>query len=287
MRARAIAEAERCHGVISRRRLLELGVPARTIQNWRAFGLLHDLHAGVYAWGHRAVSWHGRCAAAVLVGGEGAVVSHAAAAALHGLVEPRPTVDVTAPRGHAGDGTLRFHRGTLDARDVTRRDGITVTTVERTLFDLADPRLISEALAKRLTSLDALHDIADRRRGRSGAHRFALALGVPRYRSGFERRFHRWLQARGFPEPLINARVGRRTFDFVWPAARLIVETDGPHHRTRSQRASDARGEREAASHGFSTIRVAREGFDARGEEVARVIWRALASDRGHPAASI
>src|SRR3954454_16004444 len=104
---------ERQHGVVSRRQLLALGIPRSTIQHWRARGLLHDLHVGVYAWGHRAVSWHGRCVAALLAGGEGSVISHAAAAVLHGLLTPRPTIDVITPRQLRGDAGLRCHRGTL------------------------------------------------------------------------------------------------------------------------------------------------------------------------------
>jgi len=58
--------------VVSRLQLLGLGVAPPTIQTWRQRGLLRDLHVGVYAWGHRAVSWQGRCVAALLLGGEGA-----------------------------------------------------------------------------------------------------------------------------------------------------------------------------------------------------------------------
>src|SRR3954467_1254696 len=137
---------ERQHGVVTRRELLALGIPRSTIYEWRARGLLHDLHVGVYAWGHSAVSWHGRCVAALLLGGEGAAISHAAAAVLHGLMAPRPTLDVISSHRRKGDGTLRVHRGSLAAYEITEREGIRVTTVERTLFDLADPRLVTEAI---------------------------------------------------------------------------------------------------------------------------------------------
>jgi very-short-patch-repair endonuclease len=263
-------------GVISRVQLLALGVAARTIQHWRARGLLHDLHAGVYAWGHSAVSWQGRCVAALLAGGNGAAISHAAAAVLHGLLSPRPTIDVISPRRSRGDSTLRVHRGKLAVGEVTEREGIRVTTVERTLFDLCDPRLVSEAIARRLTTLDLLADFVDRKRRVPGVRRFARVIGLPQYRSGFERRFHRWLRQRGFPEPAVNAKVGRRTFDFVWFEQRLIVETDGPHHRTPTQRADDERAAAEAARHGFRLRRVPEEGFNHRQKQVARQIRRAL-----------
>jgi very-short-patch-repair endonuclease len=269
----------RQHGVICREQLLALGVAARTIQHWRARGWLHDLHRGVYAWGHRAVSWQGRCVAALLAGGEGAVISHAAAAVLHGLMSARATIDVMSPHRRKGDATLRVHRGEPSVDEITEREGIRVTTIERTLFDLCDPRLVTEAIAKRLTTLAALTDFVDRKRGVPGVQRFARVTGLPQYRSKFERDFHRWLRQRGFPEPAPNKKVGRRTFDFVWPERGLIVETDGPHHRTPQQMADDKRAAKEAARHGFRVLRVPEEGFARREDGVARRIWAALEDD--------
>jgi hypothetical protein len=49
-----------------------------------ADGLLHRLHRGVYAVGHRSVSPEGRWMAAVLACGGGAVLGHLAAATLWG-----------------------------------------------------------------------------------------------------------------------------------------------------------------------------------------------------------
>jgi very-short-patch-repair endonuclease len=277
------ALVERQHGVISRWQLLALGIPSPTIQHWRERGLLHTLHVGVYAWGHAAVCWQGRCVAALLAAGEGAAISHAAAAVLHGLMAPRATIDVISSRRRRGDGTLRVHRGKLAADEVTERAGIRVTTVERTLFDLCDPRLVSEAVAKRLTTLDLLADFVDRKRGIPSVRRFARVIGLSQYRSKFEREFHRWLRQCGFPEPGVNVKVGRRTFDFVWRRQRVIVETDGPHHRTPEQRADDERAALEAARHGFRVLRVPEEGFALREEHIARQIADALEEDRdGH-----
>jgi very-short-patch-repair endonuclease len=274
---RALVELK--HGVISRGQLLALGVPSPTIQRRREGGFLHTLHVGVYAWGHRAVSWQGRCFAALLAAGEGTAISHAAAAVLHGLMAPRPTIDVISPRRCGGDGTLRVHRGELSVDEFNEREGIRVTTVERTLFDLCDPRLVSEASAKGLTNLAALADFVDRKRGVPGVRRFARVLGLPLYRSKFERTFHRWLRRRGFPEPAVNDRVGRRTFDFVLWQQRVIVETDGPHHRTAQQLRDDERAAKEASRHGFRVLRVPEEGFAARQDRVAGTIWAALEAD--------
>jgi very-short-patch-repair endonuclease len=272
---------ERQHGVVSRAQLLALGIPSPTIQRWREAGLLHTLHAGIYAWGHRALSWQGRCTAALLAGGEEAVISHAAAAVLHGLLKPRPTIDVISPHRRRGDAALRVHRGTLSDDEITEKEGIRVTTVERTLFDVCEPRLVSEAIARRLTTLALLADFAHRKRGVPGVRRFARVLGLPQYRSEFERRFHRWVRDRGFPEPDVNEKVGRRTFDFVWRERGLIVETDGPHHRTPAQRAEDKRAAADAERHGFRVIRVPEERFAARQNEIACQVRAGLSATCG------
>jgi Transcriptional regulator, AbiEi antitoxin/Protein of unknown function (DUF559) len=55
-------------------------------------GRLHRIHRGVYAVGHARLTFEGRCMAAVLACGEGAVASHRATGALwgHAPAQPRP-----------------------------------------------------------------------------------------------------------------------------------------------------------------------------------------------------
>src|SRR5207253_4910114 len=98
--------ATRQHGVVSTTQLLELRLAERTIHEWSDSGRLLRLHHGVYAVGHRRLSWHSRCWAGVL-GAEAnevdevvwpAVASHGSAAYLWGLYRYAPErIDVTAP----------------------------------------------------------------------------------------------------------------------------------------------------------------------------------------------
>ena len=90
------------HGVASRRQLLALGLSESAIGRMTRARRLHPLHRGVYAVGHRRISAHGRCFAAVLACGSGALLSHFAAAWLWGLWRAAPRrIDVTVPtRGH-------------------------------------------------------------------------------------------------------------------------------------------------------------------------------------------
>jgi len=77
--------------------------------------------------------------AAVLACGSGAVLSHWSAAALWGLLWPLERAIAvwasTHRRGHEGVHVHWARR--LDPRDRTIRDGIPVTTVPRTVLDLA------------------------------------------------------------------------------------------------------------------------------------------------------
>ena len=96
------------------------------------------MHRGVYRVGHRAPSIEATYLAAVLAGGEGALLNGRAAAHLLGLAKgtaPAPEVIARTKRRIEGVTTHRSH--SLDARDATTFRGIPVTTVPRTLVDLA------------------------------------------------------------------------------------------------------------------------------------------------------
>src|SRR4051812_19124047 len=74
--------ASRQHGVVSRVQLRALGLSDDAIDRRLAAGRLHAVHRGVYAVGHSVLARRGLWLAAVLACGPGAVLSHAAAAAL-------------------------------------------------------------------------------------------------------------------------------------------------------------------------------------------------------------
>ncbi len=99
--------AARQHGRVAWGQLVAAGVDRHAIQRWLEARRLHRVHDGVYAVGHTAPSVTGDYMAAVLACGEGAVVSHRAAAhllrLLHGAPPPSEvTVATTAGRARAG-----------------------------------------------------------------------------------------------------------------------------------------------------------------------------------------
>jgi predicted transcriptional regulator of viral defense system len=174
------AIAARQHGVIARIQLLRLGLGRRAIAHRVEQGRLHVIHRGVYAVGHARLTIHGRWMAAVLASGEGSRLSYRSAGMLWAVRRTeRGLIEVTSPRtGHPLPGVQR-HRAELPADEVTVHDGIPVTTVARTLLDLATvltphqlARAVNEAEVQRLTdplSLNALLQRYPRRPGPQGA----------------------------------------------------------------------------------------------------------------------
>jgi hypothetical protein len=143
MRERQLATlAGRQYGVVGRWQLVELGFGDEAIRVALASGRLHPIHREAYAVGHRIVVKRGKWLAAVLAMGPGAFLSHESAAALWGLSGDRPKVHVNAPRGRqvrpGRRSGIKVHRCKFAADEVTVHDGIPVSTVARTLFDLAE-----------------------------------------------------------------------------------------------------------------------------------------------------
>jgi hypothetical protein len=166
----------------------------------------------VYAVGHATLGREGRRLAAVLACGPGAVLSHRTAAAHWGLLRTDQTrIDVTAPRGRHGAPGLRLHRSrSLDAQDTTRHHGIPITSVSRTLLDLAGTARPSEleralAQAERLQLYDhrATQDVIARSNGHRGTQILARATSrTPKWtRNEWEAEFLDLLRKPACPSP--------------------------------------------------------------------------------------
>ncbi len=288
--------AARQHGVVGIRQLYTLGYSRGTIDRMVASGRLHRISRGVYAVGHARLSRKGRWMAAVIACGSNAVLSHRAAAALHDL---RPVaagpIDVTAPgRWARRVKRVRSHSARrLDPADITVVDGIPVTTIARTLLDLAETvrpqqlRLALEA-AERLERFDlnAINATIERNPGRRGIKPLTAALadinGPPPWtRSELEREFLAFIREHGFPEPQANVVVAGFTVDFFWPEQRLVAETDSyTFHRTRAQFERDRRRDVALQLRDLKVIRPTQRRIECDREQFARELDRLL-SDGG------
>jgi hypothetical protein len=229
--------------------------------------------------------------AAVLAcgGGDAAVLSHRTAAAAWDL-SPLPwgKLDVTTMRRSVSTAKLQVHKGqTLDPLgDVVRQpDGLPVTSVARTLIDLAG-MLTGQQLERSCHRAEVLRRLdvsevepllADRRRRGANALRAALATLAPAApditRSELEERLLTLVAYAGLPRPEVNAEVAGHEGDFLWRWQRLVVETDGAAtHLTPTAFEEDRR--RDAA------LQVA--GF-----RVARFTWRQITQDPRAVAATL
>ena len=131
--------AARKHGVVTTARLRNLGLDRRTIAQRARRGRLHRVHRGVYTVGHPRLTFRGRCSAAVLACGEGAVVSHRAAAVLWRLLPPAQfPIDVTLSgrSGRRAQPGIAVHASTTLGGATTTRHEIPVTRPARTLKDI-------------------------------------------------------------------------------------------------------------------------------------------------------
>jgi predicted transcriptional regulator of viral defense system len=134
---------------------------------------------GIYRLIHFPTSRFEDLYAALLRAGPEAVISHASALAVYGLSDVLPSqVHVTIPRtGSRRRRGLRLHTQQLDRTDVVKREGLRVTSVPRTIADVATSGLseeqvlqaIEEALELGLTDENALRKMADHRGGRPAA----------------------------------------------------------------------------------------------------------------------
>jgi len=136
---------------VSRRDLLALGLSRDDIDGRLRGGTLERAYRGVYTLAGAPRTREQRWAAAVLACGPSAGLSHLSAAALWMPMGIDPVViDVSMPGGvkRTRNG-VRTHRPTfLDPQDITIHRGIPVTTVPRTLIDLA--LVVSQRLLERL-----------------------------------------------------------------------------------------------------------------------------------------
>ncbi len=286
----AVAElADVQHGVVARGQLLGLGLSERAVEHRVAVGRLHRVGHGVYAVGHRRVSLLGRWLAAVLASGPGSVLSHRSAAALWGIRSSAGgPAHVTVTRKSTSSHWIKRHHSPLPMDEVTEYEGIPVTTVPRTIFDLAatspiDPveSAIRQAEYLRLYDRLSLADLVDRYPGRRGVRRVRAALArlesLPggHSRSPLEERFLPFLRRHGLPRPHLNAwiGVGERRFqvDCHWPGTLQIVELDSwKAHGTRSAFREDRARDRVLRVAGYTVTRISWAQLDDEPEAVAR-----------------
>jgi very-short-patch-repair endonuclease len=253
--------AERQGGKVSRAQLRALGLKDAAIGRRIERGLLHRDHRGVLAVGHVRVDELARWWGALLAC-PGSVLSHASAAAAWDLLPVGGgAVHITVPTsgGRARRRGVVVHRKRLEPGEIVCHEGLPVTGVERTLLDLAvvaRPPTLARAVerAEWLRILDAGR-VPDARPG-SARLRAALAAPLTLTRSELERAFLALCDRHGIERPRTNVVVRGFEVDFWWPAAGLVVETDGAEfHLTRQAFEADRRRDQALTAAGLTVVR--------------------------------
>ncbi|MEA2124543.1 MAG: hypothetical protein QOI80_1325 [Solirubrobacteraceae bacterium] len=226
----------------------ECGFQNSGIERGVQSGKLHRVHHGVYAVGHLAPSRVGDWHAAVLACGPKAVLSHRCAATAFGIrdgVGPRIDVTIPADKRRRRPG-IAVHCADLLPFETDIWSNIPITSPARTMVDLAHELRDEEATEWAIRQMQFLR-LFDRQLVELSNHRrpnktlTRLLADIAPTRSRLEVDFlHRVVRRHRLPTPEVNVRVEGLLCDFVWPEARLIVETDGANHDQPAMRAADA-----------------------------------------------
>jgi hypothetical protein len=214
-------------------------------------------------------------------------VSGRAAAHVHRLSKfgaTAPEVSTILQVGHQVDGVSIRRRSDLLDRHLTAIDRLAVTTLPRTVLDLAAylswidlAQVVDEVVDHRKISIRVLFDEFDRvaRRGRNGTLALRMVL-EPRLidstlgTSELERRGRDFLERYGFPDPAVEfkppwAGPAVARVDLAYPNHKIVIELDGRKWHDRSDR--------------FEHDRLRDQLAMARGWIVVRITWRQLRDD--------
>lgn len=226
--------------------------------------------------------------------GPAAVLSHTSAALLHGLPVGRlqvrrPHATWPSSAGRGATTSVIPHRGRLDAADVIRLDGVPVTTVARTLFDVARSAEAGVAVAMadtalrcglvRAPDLEAMVAAHASRPGVRGARRI-LQFADEQSESVGESLTRVLLHELGLPRPELQAELtssdGRfvARVDFLFRGLGTVLEFDGRVKYEKYLRAG------ESAADVVYREKLREDAIRALGFDIVRMVWSDLRDGR-------
>jgi very-short-patch-repair endonuclease len=183
----------------------------------------------------------------------------------------------------------------MDERAV--REGIPLTSVPRTTFDLAATEDV-DVVVSMLREAEHLHhwdrlslpDLLERYPGKRGSRKIRAALErlteepSGQKRSRLEERFAPFLRRYRLPLPRFNDWIllgaKRYQVDCHWPSTRRIVELDGwEGHRTRSAFRDDRERDRRLTAAGYTVTRLTWNQLDDEPEAIAADLRMLLTRD--------
>ncbi len=280
-----------------------LGLRSSTLARAKRAGECARVFPGVYRVGTAAQTFRQRLLAACLWGGGDAVASHRSAAVLYGLDGFEAAgIELTVPGKPRRPGLVsRVHPGRVRDEDRRVEQGVPVTSVARTLLDLAgelEVPVLAEALdsawRRRLVRLDFVEHRLEKLavKGRRGVCVLRRALSDCRTRgrplgSPLEVRTWYLIRAAGLPLPMcgmgfepLDGQPGE--IDLAYPEHSLAIECDGfaYHALTRDQFEATERRAAQLAALGWRVMRVTHRMLAQEPQNVAERIRVALAISR-------
>lgn len=254
--------AARQHHLITTAQLHALGCSKDAIRHLVRTERIFRVHRGVYAVGREQLTQRARWNAAVLASPPGSGLGLLSAAVFRELLRydaPLPQVIVPLSRSrHRRPGIDVRRSSTLVAADIETVDAIRVTTVLRTLADLARSPLQDDALKAAVRQAGRLHKVdLQQLRGKprlDGIVRLYDPL-IALTESDFEALFLAMCTRYRLPLPDPQTRFGRRRADFAWPRYRLVVECQSRlWHDNDVNHQDDRAKHRELAARGYLVL---------------------------------
>jgi predicted transcriptional regulator of viral defense system len=246
-------------GVATTEQLLAIGLSPERLSGLVRRGLLTPVRRSVYtptAFAERIADkppqQHARRVAAEIVVSStpGLLASHTSAAVIHGLalLNDPPAERVTMTQSSRGTGSrsgqsgVHTHTASVPASHQVRRFGVPVTTVARTVIDIArHDRFIEgvvvadDALHAEKTTRGALDAVLEQCAGWPGIAkaRRVVEFSDARAESVLESAARVIMHEHGLEPPQLQVDLGNvgtgwvGRVDFYWPQHRTIVEVDG------------------------------------------------------------
>ena len=297
------ARAERRHGLLTSEDLAAAGIDRREVQRWLRLGRIEVEGRGVFRIGGCPATTESRILAAILTAEVGAWASHLTAAWLHdqpGFGRPGQIEIVRLHSTSNQRTSARVHRTTtVPDHHTTLVRGIPVTTLARTVFDLAPvlgrhglDRAVEAAIRTPACTIGALHRVVEDLGGRGRPGTAAMrAVLLDRGRSYVPTESELDLLGRAVVAPiggiewqveLSDERGYIRRVDGLHRAAGLVIEWDGAEFHDRpDQHRLDAEGDERLRRLGLDVVRFGWADVTLRPAEVRRSV-----AARASPAAA-